>query len=202
MNTLLAPDLDNYKNRHLRTLAKAHELCQTTAIEAANKRVSQFEKRAREPYISIGDLVLIKNYIPDPSGTPKFRLFWKDVARVIGLADNHVSVKRINDPWAAPKVLHVNQVKRFHPPPGFPIVTMADETEDDIDDTPAETTHNNESPVTDNTNETDTQPAQQQQHDNDQQQPDTTNVRRSTRQPKHRSIYDPSTGRAYDTMDT
>uniref|UniRef100_A0A1I8BK66 RNA-directed DNA polymerase n=1 Tax=Meloidogyne hapla TaxID=6305 RepID=A0A1I8BK66_MELHA len=92
--------------------------------EAQLRAKAQYDRLIRNPTITIGDRVLLRNYTGKIGTSKKFHLPWKGVFRVIEINGVHVTITSCSSPQANPRVVHINQLKKcIEPLPCEPVCT-------------------------------------------------------------------------------
>ncbi|KAL7077691.1 hypothetical protein ACQ4LE_003040 [Meloidogyne hapla] len=125
-------DLTEFKQLLVVSLRKAWEAADQANREAQLKSKAQYDKLTRNPTITVGDRVLLRNYCGKIGTSKKFHMPWKGVFRVVKIDGIYVTIISCNAPSSIPKVVHINQLKKcFEDLP--PLVTAPEMTQEEED---------------------------------------------------------------------
>uniref|UniRef100_A0A914LJ89 RNA-directed DNA polymerase n=1 Tax=Meloidogyne incognita TaxID=6306 RepID=A0A914LJ89_MELIC len=117
-------DEQEIKQKLIVSLRCAWKYAAEANSEAQLRAKSQYDKLLRNPTVSIGDRVLLRNYTGKVGSSKKFHLPWKGVFRVIEINGVRVTIVSCNSPQSNPRIVHINQLKKcIEPLPCEPVCT-------------------------------------------------------------------------------
>nr|CAD2179741.1 unnamed protein product [Meloidogyne enterolobii] len=117
-------DEQEIKQKLIVSLRCAWKYAAEANSEAQLRSKAQYDKLLRNPTVSIGDRVLLRNYTGKVGSSKKFHLPWKGVFRVIEINGVHVTISSCNSPQSNPRIVHINQLKKcIEPLPCEPVCT-------------------------------------------------------------------------------
>jgi hypothetical protein len=102
----------DFKHRLISSLQSAWEAASEETEKHRQKMKERYDRKARIPDIRAGDLVLLKNYIPQLSMSKKHQQHWRGTFRVLKVDGVYVTIKSVKTPQSNPFKVHINQVKR------------------------------------------------------------------------------------------
>ncbi|KAI1693546.1 hypothetical protein DdX_20601 [Ditylenchus destructor] len=89
----------------------------TSAAEISAEHAQAMEKRAnrgiKPQIITEGDVVMLKRTQVKPGQSPKFRLTWKGLFRVISIDEPHAFIQSCESPQEKLQKVHLNQIKKY-----------------------------------------------------------------------------------------
>nr|CAD2179014.1 unnamed protein product [Meloidogyne enterolobii] len=107
------------KQKLIVSLRQAWKYAAESNRDAQLRAKTQYDKLIRNPTITIGDRVLLRNYTGKVGTSKKFHLPWKGVFRVIGIDGVRVTITSCNSPQSNPRIVHINQLKKCVEPLNF-----------------------------------------------------------------------------------
>lgn len=105
-------DISEFKQRLVTSLRCAWEAADEANKQAHLKAKAQYDKLVRNPTITVGDRVLLRNYTGKVGTSKKFNMPWKGVFRVVKIEGVHVTIVSCNSLQSLPKTVHINQLKK------------------------------------------------------------------------------------------
>nr|CAD2199407.1 unnamed protein product [Meloidogyne enterolobii] len=135
-------DEQEVKQKLVVSLRSAWKCAAEANAEAQLRAKAYYDRLLRNPTITVGDRVLLRNYTGKVNTSKKFHLPWKGVFRVIHIDGVHVTITSCNSPQANPRIVHINQLKKCVEPlptePACTTVVLEPEEEAALDESNAE----------------------------------------------------------------
>nr|CAD2206592.1 unnamed protein product [Meloidogyne enterolobii] len=111
-NSMISNDISEFKQKLVTSIRTAWEAAAEANKHAQLKAKEQYDKLLRNPTITVGDRVLLRNYAGKVGTSKKFHMPWKGIFRAVKIEGPHVTITSCNSPSAAPRVVHINQLKK------------------------------------------------------------------------------------------
>nr|CAD2202708.1 unnamed protein product [Meloidogyne enterolobii] len=105
-------DISEFKQRLITSLRCAWEAADEANKQAQLRAKTQYDKLVRNPTVTVGDRVLLRNYAGKIGTSKKFHMPWKGVFRVVKIDGVHVTIVSCNSPQGTPRKVHINQLKK------------------------------------------------------------------------------------------
>nr|CAD2123476.1 unnamed protein product [Meloidogyne enterolobii] len=112
INSMATNDISEFKQKLVTSLRKAWEIAADENKKAQLKSKEQYDKLLRNPTITVGDRVLLRNYAGRVETSKKFHIPLKEIFRAIKIESSHLTITSCNSPNAPTRIVHINQLKK------------------------------------------------------------------------------------------
>jgi hypothetical protein len=109
-----SPPIKQFRMELTQTIDALHKRAAESLALQADKMKLQADKTSRESDLSVGELVLYRDYSLRVGMSTKYKNPWGSIYRIRAIEGQHTWITPLTQPNESPKRVHLNQVKRFY----------------------------------------------------------------------------------------